>query len=131
MSEIVEDWTPYAPYFTRDEFTCHHTGKCDMRRQCMDTLLAIRIDYGKPMVIDSGFRDPSHPVEAGKVKPGEHTLGCAADVRVGGIDAMRLLQIALKHGIGRVGVKQDNKGVEYLHLGVGAPGFPNPCLWSY
>lgn len=129
--EIVEDWSAYSPYFGRDEFACSHTGSCRMQSHFMRKLLDIRMDYGKPMVISSGFRDPSHPIEAKKERSGEHTFGTAVDVAVQGVDAMRLLQVALAHGISRVGVKQDNKGTEYLHLGVGGPGLPNPALWSY
>lgn len=128
---IVTDWGKYAPYFTREEFDCSHTGDCFMQVHFMDTLLRIREAYGKPMRITSGYRSATHPEERKKDKPGEHTFGCAADVAVSGVDALRLLRVALEHGVSRIGVKQDNRGTEYLHLGVGAPGLPNPSLWSY
>lgn len=128
---IVTDWKQYEPYFTPLEMACKHTGKCEMQEHFMDALLMIRLEYGKPLHVTSGYRDHTHPAEAGKAHPGEHTFGCAADVAVGGADAMRLLQVALNRGITRVGVKQDNKGTEYLHLGMGAHGLPSPALWSY
>lgn len=128
---IVADWSKYAPEFKESEFRCSATGDCFMQAHFMDTLQEIRREYGKPMVITSGYRSRRHPIEAKKNLPGEHTYGCCADVAVSGADALRLLQIALKHGISRIGVKQDNRGTEFLHLGVGAPGLPNPSLWSY
>lgn len=130
---IVLDWTKYAPYISREEMACKHTGKCGMQDYFLDILLAIRLEYGKPMNFTSGYRDPSHPIEAKKAKPGEHSDGTCVDVAVSGIDAFRLMSIALKHGISRIGVKQDNKGTEFLHLGIGggASRVPVPSIWSY
>lgn len=127
---VVVDWTPYEPYFSKEEFTCSHTGDCFMQSHFMDTLLAIRKEYGKPMRITSGYRSRRHPDEANKNLPGEHTFGVCADIGVEGVDALRLLQVAFKHGISRVGVNQ--KGADrFLHLGLGAAGLPNPAIWSY
>ena len=127
---IVTDWSPYAPYFTRDEFACKHTGKCEMQSHFMDRLLALRIEYGKPMRISSGFRDVTHPKESRKAATGEHPRGVCCDVAVEGIDALRLLQLALRHGFSRIGVNQKG-AVRFLHLGVGDTGLPNPAIWSY
>jgi len=43
------DWSKYAPYFKKEEFTCKHTGENEMKPEFMDKLLAIRKRYGKPM----------------------------------------------------------------------------------
>ncbi len=124
------DWAKYAPYFTEAEFRCRHTGKCAMKPEFMDKLLAIRLEYGKPLKISSGYRDRTHPIEAVKRSTGEHTLGTCCDVAVQGEDAVRLLEIALRHGITRVGVQQKGEG-RFLHLGIGGGGLPNPAIWNY
>lgn len=130
-NQIVTDWSKYAPYFTEDEFRCKHTGKCRMREDYMDKLLAVRIEYGKPMKISSGYRDKTHPIEAKKGGlSGEHTIGTCCDVSVQGAAAVRLLTIALRHGMTRVGVQQKGSG-RFLHIGIGGGGLPNPTMWSY
>lgn len=127
----VTDWSRY-PDFSEDEFRCKHTGRCEMDVEFMDLLQKIRSAYGKPMRITSGYRDPSHPIEAAKggLSRGEHTLGRCADVAIEGFEAVVLLQYALALGITRVGVQQKGSG-RFLHLGIGGPGLANPWIWSY
>lgn len=127
----VTDWSRY-PDFSEDEFRCRHTGRCEMDAEFMDLLQKIRTSYGKPMRISSGYRDPTHPIEAAKggLSRGEHTLGRCCDVAIEGFEAVVLLQYALAHGITRVGVQQKGAG-RFLHLGIGGPGLANPWIWSY
>ncbi len=126
---VVTDWSRY-PNFAEHEFRCRHTGRCAMRTEFMDRLQEVRRLYGKPMIVSSGYRDPSHPVEARKHRPGEHSLGMAADIAVAGADALHLLQVALDCGFVRVGIQQKDPG-RFLHLGLGGPGLPSPMIWSY
>ena len=119
-------WLKYEPYFKEHEFKCKHTGKCEMNDEFMDTLLAIRKEYNKPMIITSGYRDSSHPIERAKATPGEHALGLAVDVAVQGADALHLIDVARKHGIVRLGIQQKGQG-RFIHLG----GLKTPALWSY
>lgn len=127
----VTDWGLY-PNFTEDEFRCRHTGLCEMQAEFMELLQAIRRAYGKPMVISSGYRHPSHPTEARKAHTtGEHTRGTCCDVAVSGPDALRLVEIALSFGVSRIGVNQKGNAGRFIHLGIGGPGLPAPALWSY
>lgn len=121
------DWKKY-PSFSEAEFRCKHTGKCDMQAPFLDVLQAIRTEYGKPMKVTSGYRHPTHPVEAKKGHSnGEHTKGACADIACeNGADRFRLVQIALKHGITRIGIAKN-----FLHLGIGGPGLPNNVIWDY
>lgn len=129
--ELVRDWSAY-PNFSRAEFACKHTGACHMRRDFMAALQRIRKDFG-PMRITSGYRHPTHPVEARKGHTtGEHTQGAACDVAVSGADALRLIQIATTRGITRVGVQQKGpQNTRFIHLGMGGQGLASPALWSY
>lgn len=96
----------------------------------MEALQQVRQQFGKPMIVTSGYRAPAHPVEAAKPRPGEHTLGRAVDVAVSGADALNLLTIAVNHKLNRIGVKQHGSA-RYLHLGMSSAGFPGPVIWSY
>ena len=120
----MTDW-PYR-YFTRAEMACKHTGRCEMDPAFMERLEALREAYGKPMVVTSGYRDPSHPEEAKKAEPGTHSRGIAVDIAVRGADAVRLLELALARGFRGIGVQQKG-AVRFLHLDTRN----DPALWSY
>ena len=124
------NWNDY-PNFSKAEFDCKHTGKNKMRPEFMERLQQVRNAYGKPMRITSGYRDPSHPVEASKSRAGEHSYGMACDVAVSGLDAMDLIVIAYGHGIRRIGIKQNGTG-RFIHLGMGDVDLNFPqTVWSY
>jgi zinc D-Ala-D-Ala carboxypeptidase len=114
------------PNFPKHEFDCKHTGRNEMKHEFMQTLQKIRNEYG-PMNITSGFRHSTHPIEAKKMRPVEHTFGMCCDVACNnGADRYRLVTIALKHGITRIGIAKS-----FVHLGLGAPGLPNNVIWEY
>jgi zinc D-Ala-D-Ala carboxypeptidase len=114
------------PNFPKHEFDCSFSGRNEMKHEFMTVLQAIRNEYG-PMSISSGFRHSTHPIEAKKMRPGEHTFGMCADVRCNnGADRYRLITIALKHGITRIGIAKT-----FVHIGLGAPTVPNNVIWEY
>lgn len=51
------DWSKY-PNFSKREFDCKETGENEVQARFMDKLQALRTEYGKPMVITSGYRSP-------------------------------------------------------------------------
>jgi uncharacterized protein YcbK (DUF882 family) len=121
------NWEDY-PNFSKEEFDCKHTGENNMQPEFMEKLQAIRTEFGKGMTITSGFRSLKHPIEAKKLHSnGEHTTGNCADVLcVTGSDRFKLIQLALKHGITRIGVAKN-----FLHLGIGGKGLPCYVIWEY
>ena len=121
------NWEDY-PNFSKEEFDCKHTGENNMQPEFMEKLQAIRTEFGKGMTITSGFRSLKHPIEARKLHSnGEHTTGNCADVLcVTGSDRFKLIQLALKHGITRIGVAKN-----FLHLGIGGKGLPCYVIWEY
>jgi zinc D-Ala-D-Ala carboxypeptidase len=123
------NWDLY-PNFQAKEFDCKHSRKNEMRPEFMELLQAIRTEYGKPIYINSGYRDITHPIEAAKESGGAHTLGLACDIGVRGEDAIKLLGIAISRGVRRVGIQQ--KGVRrYIHIDIADKyGFPK-SIWSY
>lgn len=121
------DWSMY-PNFSASEFDCKHTGRNEMKTEFMDRLQALRTAYGKPMKITSGYRHPSHPVEARKGHSnGEHTRGMCADIAcASGSERYELVYLALSHGFHRIGIAKT-----FLHLGLGGPGLPSNVIWEY
>ena len=124
------NWRDY-PDFTPSEFACRHTGKCEMSPDFMARLQKLRSVYGKAMTITSGYRHPSHPIEAAKLSPGAHSTGRAADIAVQGADAVRLLHLALQCGFTGIGIQQKGGG-RFIHLDdIGNGYLPRPAIWSY
>lgn len=123
------NWEKYQN-FTKAEFDCKHTGKNEMQPEFLDLLQKLRNLYGQPMIITSGYRDPTHPVEARKALPGTHTYGIACDVACRGPDAFRLVELALSVGFTGVGVNQKGSS-RFIHLDIAGHPFFRPTIWSY
>lgn len=92
-------------YFKIEDFDCKHTGKNEMHPDFLDHLDELRHRCGIPFVITSGYRDPSHPIEAKKPTPGTHTEGIAADIAVQdgwqrGLIVQKALEMGCFNGIG-------------------------------
>jgi zinc D-Ala-D-Ala carboxypeptidase len=121
-------WSSY-PNFKADEFKCSHCGKNEMKPEFLTKLQALRVTYGKPMRVTSGYRCPQHPIEAKKAAPGAHASGCAVDIGVEGADAHRLLTLALGAGFTGIGVQQKGTG-RFIHLDTMTTG-ARPTIWSY
>ena len=116
-------------HFHPDEFRCQHCGGEGIKSSFVEKLDDIRDECGFPFLISSGYRCPEHPIEAKKEKPGAHSTGHAADIAVTGEQAIRVLEVAIKHGIKRIGVNQKGGG-RFIHLDT-APDLPSPAIWSY
>lgn len=126
--DVLMNWSKYKN-FSRHEFACSHTDKCEMDGGFMSCLQALRTDCGFPFKITSGYRSITHPIEARKSKPGEHSTGQAADISVELENAYKVLELAPKHGFVRIGIKQHGSG-RYIHLGTNE-NYPNPRVWTY
>lgn len=126
-------WENYKN-FSEWEFRCSYTGENRMRPEFMQKLQEIRNIFGKPMIISSGYRDFTHPLERAKEDPGEHTYGVATDINVWGEDAMQLFDIAFHCGIRRMGMNQIGAlNSRFIHIGLGDTlnfNFPS-ALWTY
>ena len=120
--------------FSHSEMQCKETGACKMLPSFMDRLQALRIEFNKPMVVTSGYRSRNHSAEFKKDRPGTHAMGCAVDVECFGTDALKLIELAIKHGFTGIGVKQHsdpNKRFIHLDDAPNATHRPRPWLWSY
>lgn len=125
---------PANKFFSFAELACKHTGKCEMDPAFMERLIRLRERFNHPMVITSGYRDKTHPVEANKGTSGAHVQGRAVDVAITGGDALRLIGLALDLGFTGVGVKQHGPHAgRFIHLDTcpAAAMQPRPTIWSY
>jgi zinc D-Ala-D-Ala carboxypeptidase len=121
------NWNNY-PNFKREEFSCKHTGLNEMKPEFMKKLQELRTAYGKALHINSGYRHPTHPVEARKGHAnGEHTKGLCCDVRVtNSSERFAILKLAFEVGFTRIGFHNG-----FIHLGVGDGTLPNNVFWDY
>ena len=100
----------------------------------MDPKLLIMLDelretYGYPIILNSSYRSPDHPIEAKKNKPGEHTYGAAVDIKcMGGEATFKLVKAAMEVGFTRIGISRKNN---FVHVGIGYPGAPETTIWTY
>lgn len=105
-------------HFSVEEMACHHCGECHMDENFMALLDKLREEYGKPIIVNSGYRCPEYNAEISHTgKDGPHTTGKAIDISVSGHDAHRLLYFALNNGF--TGVGSDQKGdheSRFIHL---------------
>ena len=119
-------------YFTIEELRCQHTGNDGIQAEFLAKLNAIRHECGFPFPITSGYRAPEHPIEARKATPGAHASGRAVDIGVRGDRALRVIEVALQHGMTGIGVNQKG-GSRFIHLDdlEGDGRFSRPTIWSY
>lgn len=127
-----------STYFSKEEMACSHTGISAMEQSFMDKLTELRVAYAKPMRVTSGYRHPTHPIEAAKTakgrQPGTHSTGRAADIAVDRGEAWELMHLAMTMGFTGIGVQQKGNG-RFIHLDDLKPGefdrFQRPTVWSY
>lgn len=122
----------WGKYFTRSEFECSHSHTCEMDQEFINRLNKLREEFGKPLIINSGYRSPEHPIEYIKKSPGAHTSGKACDINIARREALKLLKLAIKLEFTGFGINQkgDNR---FLHLDTleSSSERPRPTIWSY
>lgn len=113
-------------HFQEEEFACSHCGRCEIDPVLVLALEDLRTLIGnKPIIVNSGYRCPRHPIEAAKVVPGQHAKGNAVDIKVRGMSARELYtaakQIPQFRGFG----VDDEQG--YIHVDIRRL----PAKWCY
>lgn len=120
------NWAKYQN-FTKTEFDCKETGENEMQAEFMDKLQALRVRYGKPMRITSGYRSPKHSIEAKKTQPGSHAQGVACDIACSGYEAYEIVKIAFELGFSGIGISQKASGSRFVHLDIAE----RISIWGY
>jgi len=114
-----------SKYFTEDEMKCQHCGDIVWDEEFMQWLDIVRYECGFPFVVTSGYRCPEHPIEKRKKRPGSHSTGRAVDISASGPEAIKIIEVASKHGCVRIGVNQNT----FIHLD--RDKSKRPALWTY
>lgn len=63
-----------------------------VQEQLYTLLDLIREEFGKPIIVNSGYRSPAHNMKVGGVPNSYHVLGMAADIRPKNLDDLPRLQ---------------------------------------
>lgn len=121
------------PNFSIDEFKCKHCGEHVLDDEFMDKLQALRVEYGKPMKVTSGYRCPEHNSTVSSTGySGPHTTGRAVDIACAGLDAYNLVYTAIKHGFTGIGIAQKGPHESrFIHLDTLMEDHARPWLWTY
>ena len=117
-------------YFSINEFKCSHCGLVEMNTDFLYKLDNLRKDFGKPIIISSGYRCPQHNEAVSSTGlGGPHTTGKACDILVSGHDAYDLLKLVVNHGFKGIGINQKGPS-RFIHLDMIDSNL-RPWLWSY
>lgn len=79
------------------EFACADgTDVVFVSPELVDVLQKVRNHFGKPVVINSGYRTPSHNKKVGGATYSQHLYGTAADITVKGVSPASVAAYARK-----------------------------------
>ncbi len=111
-------------YFRIEEFNCQETGENEMSEEFIHKLDELRKACGFPFRITSGYRSPSHSIEARKATPGTHAQGIACDIYVsGGSQRHKIIKEAMRLGFTGIGVAKT-----FIHVDIRKT---TPVAWQY
>ena len=129
-----------TPHFTWDELQCK-CGCGDMKFSlvAVQALEALRVEFGVPMRLSSGYRCPTHNMEVSSTGPeGPHTVhelnNITVDVLEFGTNAYELVELAIDHDFSGIGLQQKGPMAErFIHLDrlPQLPNRPRPTIWTY
>ena len=102
-----------SPHFTFDELKCPCCGKATMDPRFMIMLESLRVQFDKPIKINSAFRCPDYNAKLADHSPtSKHLIGCAADIAVSASDdRYKLLSLAFNIGFNGIGI-----GKNFIHV---------------
>lgn len=122
-------------HFSSKELTC----PCGCNKNFISPLFMnkverLRVEYGKPIILSSAFRCPEYNERVSSTGiTGPHTMG-AVDIKVYGIEAFRILQLAFKFKFSGIGIQQKgNYASRFIHLDDlwASKDRRRPRVWSY
>ena len=101
-----------------------HEAIANLKRVC-SWLEVLRERYGKPIVINSGYRSPQLNKKIGGVPTSNHLTGCAVDIRVADMEQLiRYAAILLnysdesKQNFDELLIEKNRYGAIWLHFAV-------------
>ena len=128
----MTDWGR-VKHFRAEEFACKCCGGNSIQPGLVYRLDELRMAYGKPILITSGYRCPEHNQRVSTTgATGPHTTGLAVDIGVSGREAVTVLRLALDLGFTGIGLQQKGVG-RFIHLDMipDSHAHKRPWCWSY
>ena len=75
-----------APHFKVWEFACRDgSDTVFVSPALVEVLEKLRVHFGKPVIISSGYRTESHNEKSGGARYSQHQYGLAADIAISGV----------------------------------------------
>jgi len=118
--------------FTVEELTCRcGCGQMKMDPGFMAHLETLRLVFGEPMTVTSGYRCPAHNASVSSTGDGgPHTTGKAVDIQISGVAAARLARMAMNMNFRGIGLRQHGPvGQRIVHLDEILR--PEQIIWTY
>ena len=113
-------------YFKPEEFACKCCGATVYDIWLVELLDNVRERFGKPMIITSGYRCPTHNGLVGGKPNSAHTKGVAVDIACdNSVDRFNLIRLFIDEGVDRIGIAKD-----FIHVDVDGTK-PHPVMWMY
>lgn len=111
-------------YFNIKDFNCQETGQNLMKGSFLLLLDELRHRCGFPFIVTSGYRSPDHSIERKKAKPGTHSEGIAADIKVSnGAQRHIIIKHAMEMGFTGIGIADS-----FVHVDTRST---TPVVWTY
>lgn len=113
-------------YFKTDEFKCSCCNKVIVSGWLIHLLNKVRGTYGKPMIVNSGYRCKKHNKKVGGKDNSAHRRGTAADIKcTNSVDRFKIIELAYEAGFKRLGLEGS-----FIHLDVDEE-LPQHVFWVY
>jgi len=96
-----------SSHFTVKEFQCHDdSGALLVSDELVAVLEKIRAHFGKPVTVNSGYRNQSYNAKQGSTDGSQHCQGTAADITIAGVTPLAVAVYAetLMHTSGGIGL---------------------------
>ena len=108
-----------SAHFNSTEFDCHGSGCCSqtiINEKLIEYLEKIREHFGKPIIITSAYRCPTHNSRVGGATGSRHTKGDAADIVVSGVAPREVAKYAESIGIKGIGLYETSADGFFTHI---------------
>lgn len=99
MSDTEINNIRVAPNYLLREFECRDgSHQVVLHRELLERLQALRDALGRPVIINSGYRNREHNAAVGGSPDSYHLQGMAADIRVPGLTPQAIAKAARQAG---------------------------------
>lgn len=112
-------------HFKPSELACKHCGVVVYNSELMAVLELVRLRFGEPVIITSGYRCEVHNKKVGGAEESKHLTGTAADISVKNIDPREVYDFLCDVFPNQYGIAF--KEGEFCHIDVRA----KKARWKY